>query len=111
MITYHYSIYDNGMVHLLINLPSKSWCVDMKNDFCFYIYDGYLLAVNNVLEEDETPMTSLILDEHIDFLQAVKDTIAYDMIDKDQYHAIYIPLAMLEGKHKQSKVFEVQEEV
>ena len=106
---YFYQIYPSGIVQVVINLPSKQWTVNARNDNLFEAFDLLAYEQSVIMNENEedypTPIQLEINDP--EYVEAVRNTIRYEMQNKDQYHIVFIPEGMLDREtitvHKETE--------
>ena len=95
---YFYQIYPSGIVQVVINLPSKRWAVDVRSDNLFDAIDVLAYEQSVIMNDNEEDYPVPIQLEINDpkYNEAVRNTIRYEMQNKDQYHIVFIPEGMMD---------------
>ena len=106
-----YDIYTNGMVQLVLNLPSKNHAYAIRNHEWIDVWDDLKHRTSEILGENLDDRDIDETEIHItdpEFVKAVEHTQMFSSQCKDQVSILYVPFKMLEST-KTTRMFNTEE--
>lgn len=101
-VHHFYNVYKNGIVVLVINLPSKNHAYAIRNHDWIDIWDDLKYRTNEIFGENLDDRDIDETEIHItdpEFVKAVEHTQTFSTQSKDQVEILYMPFKLIEAPH------------
>jgi len=101
-VHHFYEVYKNGIVNLIINLPSRKFTYSIRNHEWIDIWDDekhriYEIMGENIEDRDIGETEIHITDP--EFVKAVENTQMFSSQCKDQVEILYVPHTLFDAPH------------